>query len=102
VIASDPELAAVFVHEWRHLSPDRRQAILERRDAYERRFRAVIADGVERGDFVATDAALAASFLLTALNGLPTWYRRDGRLTPDQIADHYADLAIRSLTETAR
>jgi AcrR family transcriptional regulator len=102
VITADPELAAVFVHEWRHLSTERRAAILQRRDAYEARFRSVIADGVARGDFCATDPALAANFLLTALNGLPTWYRRDGRLAPDQIANDYADLAVRALTETAR
>jgi AcrR family transcriptional regulator len=100
VITADPELAAVFVHEWRHLSSDRRCAVLGRRDAYEARFRRVIADGIEHGAFVATDPALAASFLLTALNGLPTWYRREGRLAPDRIADHYADLALRALTET--
>jgi TetR/AcrR family transcriptional regulator, cholesterol catabolism regulator len=100
VIAAQPELAAVFVHEWRHLSADRRAAILARRDDYEARFRRVIATGADRGDFARTDPALAATFLLTALNGLPTWYRRDGRLTAEQLADHYADLAIRSLTWT--
>jgi AcrR family transcriptional regulator len=102
VIAADPELASVFVHEWRHLSADRRAAILVRRDAYEARYRDAIVAGARTGDFAATDPALAASFLLTALNGLAGWYRPDGRLTPEQIANDYADLAVRSLMETAR
>jgi TetR/AcrR family transcriptional regulator, cholesterol catabolism regulator len=101
-IAADPELASVFVSEWRHLSGERRAAILERRDAYEARFRQIIVAGMATGDFRATDPALAATFILTAVNGLATWYRRDGRLTPGRVADHYADLAVRTLTEDHR
>jgi AcrR family transcriptional regulator len=99
VIAADPELASVFVSEWRHLSAERRSAILERRDAYEGRFRDVILDGMATGDFGSTDPRLAATFILTALNGLAAWYRPDGRLTPNRIADHYADLATRTLED---
>ena len=102
VIAAHPELASVFVHEWRHLSGERRQRILDRRDAYEQRFRTLISRGIDDGAFTVTDPALAAGFLLTALNGLAAWYRPGGRLAPHQIADQYADLAVRSLTEDAR
>jgi len=102
VIAADPELASVFVHEWRHLSGDRREAILARRDAYEARFRRLVADGMAAGDFTSTDPAVAATFLLTALNGIAGWYRPGGRLTADRIADHYADIAVRALTEDHR
>ena len=102
VVTADPERASVFVTEWRHLSGDRRAAIATRRDAYEARFRAVIHDGTAVGAFRATDSALAATFILTALNGIATWYRPDGRLSADRIADHYVDLALRSLSEDHR
>jgi AcrR family transcriptional regulator len=102
VVTADPERASVFVTEWRHLSGDRRAAIATRRDAYEARFRAVIDDGTAVGAFRATDSALAATFILTALNGIATWYRPDGRLSADRIADHYVDLALRSITEDHR
>ena len=101
-IAADPELASVFVSEWRHLSAARRAAILKRRDAYEARFRKLIVEGMATGDFGSTDPGLAATFILTALNGLATWYRPDGRLRPDRIADHYAELALRTVTEDHR
>ncbi|HEY7523920.1 MAG TPA: TetR/AcrR family transcriptional regulator [Candidatus Limnocylindrales bacterium] len=102
VIAADPGQASVFVAEWRHLSTDRRTAILARRDAYEERFRIVIRDGMADGTFAMTDPALAATFLLSALNGVATWYRPEGRLAPDRIADHFADLSVRSLMEAHR
>jgi O-succinylbenzoate synthase len=66
------------------------------------RIRDVIVDGLATGAFAAVDPALAATFLLTALNGIATWYRPDGRLSADRIADHYVDLALRSLSEDHR
>ena len=101
-VTSDPERASVFVTEWRHLSPDRRGTIAARRDAYEARFRDTIRDGIAVGEFRQTDPDLAATFLLTALNGIATWYRPDGRLSADRIADHFVDLALRSLLEDHR
>ena len=102
VVTADPERSSVFVTEWRHLSGDRRSAIAVRRDAYEARFRTAIVDGIAIGAFRQTDPPLAAAFLLTALNGIATWYRPDGRLSPDRIADHYVELALGSLTEATR
>src|SRR5829696_6124857 len=102
VVTADPERSSVFVTEWRHLSPDRRAAVGARRDAYEERFRDTIADGIAVGAFRPTDPAIAATFVLTALNGIATWYRPDGRLSADRIADHYVELALRSLSEDPR
>ena len=102
VVTSDPKRASVFITEWRHLSADRRAAIAERRDAYEGQFRATIDDGIAVGAFRQTDPAIAATFILTALNGIAAWYRPDGRLSADRIADHYVDLALRSLSEDHR
>jgi AcrR family transcriptional regulator len=102
VITADPERSSVFVSEWRHLSGGRRADIAARRDAYEARFREAIADGIAIGAFHPTDPALAATFLLTALNGIAGWYRPDGRLSADRIADHYVDLALRALSEDHR
>jgi len=99
VITDDPELASVFVQEWRHRDGERRSAILCRRDAYERRLRDAITSGIASGELLPTDPAVAAAFILGAVNAVAGWYRRDGRLAPDRIADHYADLAVRSLTE---
>jgi AcrR family transcriptional regulator len=102
VVTADPERSSVFVTEWRHLSEPRRAAIATRRDAYETRVRATIADGIAVGAFRATDTAIAATFILTALNGIATWYRPDGRLSADRIADHYVELALGSLSEDHR
>jgi AcrR family transcriptional regulator len=100
VVTGDLERATVFVHEWRSLEPDLRARMAKRRDAYERRFRTVIADGVASGEFATVDPAAAAAFVLTALNGLVAWYRPSGRLGPDTIAELYTDLAVRAAIGT--
>jgi AcrR family transcriptional regulator len=97
VVTEDVERASVFVHDWRALEPDRRDEIARRRDAYEGRFRAAILDGVETGAFAPVDAVVAAAWILTAMNGLVTWYRPTGRVSARAIADTYADLALRAV-----
>lgn len=98
VVTADVGEAAVFVSEWRALGDARRAAILERRDAYEARFRRRIEAGIADGAFAMTDPALAATVLLTALNGVATWYDPAGRLPAERVADHLADLTTRMLT----
>lgn len=100
VITGDIERASVFVHEWRALQGDRRAEIARRRDAYEQRFTSTIADGVRTGAFEVQDPGLAATYILTALNGLVTWYRPEGRLPGRAIADMYADFSLRAVRAT--
>jgi AcrR family transcriptional regulator len=97
VLTADVDEAGVFVHEWRALGEMRRAAILARRDAYEARFRRPIEEGITVGAFAMTDPAIASTTLLTALNGVATWYDPDGRLPAARIADHLVDLALRML-----
>jgi AcrR family transcriptional regulator len=97
VVTDDIERASVFVHEWRALQGHHRDEIGRRRDAYEARFRTVIADGIRTGGFHAVDPSVAAAYILTALNGLVGWYRPDGRLSARAIADLYADLSLRAV-----
>jgi AcrR family transcriptional regulator len=97
VLLDDLERASVFIHEWRALEGDRRDRIGGRRDAYERQFREAIADGRQAGVFAPVDPAVAAAFILTALNGIVVWYRRDGLLDRGDIVDAYTALALRSV-----
>jgi AcrR family transcriptional regulator len=98
VVTSAQKDAAVFLHEWRFLSEERRLKIAARRDDYERLFRRVIADGIEQGDFIKVDPRLTATAILSALNGIATWYRSDGELSAEDVADKHASLFLHGLT----
>jgi AcrR family transcriptional regulator len=98
VVAEQRDQATVFLHEWRFLGESRREAVADRRDAYEALFRRVIAEGVSTGEFRTADVKLAATAVLSALNGIAAWYSPGGPLTADAIADNYADLFLAALT----
>jgi AcrR family transcriptional regulator len=97
VVTSAQKDAAVFLHEWRFLSPDRRADIARRRDEYEGLFREVIGQGIGAGAFRPVDPKLTAMAMLSALNGIATWYSAEGSMTADQIADQHADLFLHAL-----
>jgi AcrR family transcriptional regulator len=97
VVTSSQRDAAVFLHEWRLLSPDRRTELGARRDAYEGLFRKVIAEGSAVGIFRTVDPKLTAMAILSALNGIATWYRPDGALSAEQVADQHAELFLHAL-----
>jgi AcrR family transcriptional regulator len=97
VVTTTQKDAAVFLHEWRFLSEERRLKIAARRDDYERLFRRVIADGIDQGDFMNVDPRLTATAMLSALNGIATWYRPDGELSAEDIADRHASLFLHGL-----
>ena len=99
VVTSAQKDAAVFLHEWRFLSADRREQMAARRDAYEALFRNAVAEGIEAGLFASVDVRMTAMAILSALNGIATWYRADGGLTADEIAGSYADLFLQALHE---
>ena len=100
VVTSAQKDAAVFLHEWRFLSQSRREQMAERRDAYEALFRRVIAEGIADGTFNPVDPRLAAMAILSALNGIATWYRPDGPLTATEVADQYANLFLGGLADS--
>lgn len=100
VVTDDLGQAAVFLHEWRYLSHGRQVAILAERDAYESRFREVVAAGQRNSEFAPMEAGLLARAILDALNGICGWYHPDGPMSPHQIADYYAELFTRALKPT--
>ncbi|MBA2254386.1 MAG: TetR/AcrR family transcriptional regulator [Chloroflexi bacterium] len=100
VVTDDLGNATVFLHEWRFLGDARRAEVALRRDDYEALFRTVIADGSATGELDGADPKLAATLILSALNGIAGWYRPDGPLTAEAIAHQYADLFTRALSPT--
>jgi AcrR family transcriptional regulator len=97
VVTSDLELASVFLHEWRSLSPERRAAVVARRDRYEARFRTVVEVGIDEGEFRDVDVPLTVAALLGALNAMAGWYRPEGRASASEIASVTSDLVLTGL-----
>lgn len=84
--------------ELRSLSPERRAAMVRRRDAYERLWRTAITDGIAVGALRPFDVRLAGVGILAACNWFTQWYRPDGSLAVDEVAERFCDLFIAGLS----
>lgn len=87
-------ISNVVTVEYRFLSPDARAQVLPLRDAYDAIWDAVIREGADAGAFDVRDAHLARLAVLEMCGGPGQWYRTDGALTPEEIAETFADMAL--------
>lgn len=88
-----PESAVVVDTELRALSPQSRATIGAVRDAYEDVWRLAI-DELAGDDPRAFDARIVRFALIQMCTGVAHWYRADGPLTIDKIADEFAEIAV--------
>lgn len=98
VIARSRSAAAVYFDEWRHLNEPFASEIRKRRDDYEAAWRELIAEGVQAGELQAVDPALAARLCLSACNWSYQWLDPAGPLSPEAVADAFADMLLAGLS----
>jgi len=84
----------VGLHELAALAPEHRAVVDGHRRHYQHRVREVIADGVAAGELAVPDPHLAAFAVCDVLNGLSNWFRPDGDLSLDAVAEGYVDLIV--------
>ncbi len=90
--------AAIFFRSMHHLSPEKNKQVRVERRRYHERFRALIEEGQNSGVFSsATPADLVVDYHFGSVHHLSTWYRPDGPLSRQEVADHLADLLLRAL-----
>ncbi|PYU01164.1 MAG: hypothetical protein DMG38_05085 [Acidobacteria bacterium] len=75
--------------------------LVAKRDRYELGVRNLILSGMRGGEFIQGDAALIARAMLGALNWSVQWFRPDGPMTAEEIAESLADYLIRGLLTKA-
>ncbi|QDL91692.1 TetR/AcrR family transcriptional regulator [Paroceanicella profunda] len=97
---SRPDEVFIAYMELRNLTEANFAEVEALRDGYESALRGLLARGVAEGQFTLPDLRLTARAIIAMLTGVTTWYRAGGRLSPAQVADHYADL-VRRMTHAA-
>ena len=90
------ELSLIQI-ELRALSPERQREIIARRDAYEAAWRSAIEAGVADGALRPFDVRLAGIGILSACNWFTQWYRPEGPLSVDDVADAFGELFLGGL-----
>lgn len=95
---SNRERASLYFTEWRYLTGEFRDTVLEQRHEFLGYVRQILAEA-QRRDRTRKDidVQLAALFVMSAVNSVPIWFRDNGRRTAEQIADEVAALACATM-----
>lgn len=86
--------ATVMIEELRSLEEPARSEVVALRDEYQRILEEILSDGIRSGIFAARDVKLTSYAVVGMGKAVADWFRPGGRLTVEQIADHYEDLAV--------
>ncbi len=87
--------ARIVNYELSALSPEHLQEIAGLRRAIEQEVREVVETGVASGAFTTPDPRMTSLALLSLGVDVARWYRDEGDWTPEDIAAHYCELALR-------
>lgn len=97
ILAENTDLSAVLLFEHRSLERRQHARHVPNRDKFEALWRGVLVEGVAAKLFTCDDPALTARAILGIMNWTITWYRPEGRLEINEIADHYSNLLLNGL-----
>ena len=87
--------ARIVNYELAALSEPHLAEITELRHRIDAVVRELVERGVAAGDFTTPDPVMTASALLSMGIDVARWYRDEGSWSPDDVAAHYRELALR-------
>nr|WP_166590233.1 TetR/AcrR family transcriptional regulator [Pseudomonas sp. BC115LW] len=93
IMGGSGEAMAVLVYEWRSLSESGQAQVLALRDIYEQLWLQVLGEAKDAG-LIRGDLFITRRFLTGALSWTTTWFRPDGSMNLDQLADEALILVL--------
>lgn len=78
-----------------HIESPYREELVTVLKAYEDVFKGIIRDGMASGEFRQVDVTVVAFAIMGLGDSVLNWFHPGGRLSPEQVADEYAELAVR-------
>lgn len=101
VMAKDLTASAVFMNEHRHLSQPSLRDFLLLRINYINRFKAIIEEGIRKGEFKESiDTKLAVMTLFSSLNWMPMWYDPTTAIDPTELGKQLSEMLINGLKKS--
>jgi AcrR family transcriptional regulator len=97
ILVENIDLAAVLLFEHRALERRQHARHIPNRDKFESLWKDVISEGVSKKRFKCDNPSLATRALFGIMNWTITWYRPNGELSIEQIADQYSGLLLNGL-----
>jgi TetR/AcrR family transcriptional regulator, cholesterol catabolism regulator len=96
-VAENLDVLTVYLSEWRQLATESLATNRRQREHYATMFHQILRDGIASGEFRPMDTRIVMLGMIGMCNYLFRWYRPDGRLTPDLIADELIEMVMRGV-----
>lgn len=97
LLTENLDAAIIFIRDWRNLTGESLSQFVEKRNAYEEGIREIIQNGIDEGLFNETDKKFAALTVLSSVNWIVEWYKEDGNLNAEQIAEKLSSFILTGL-----
>jgi len=101
-VIDNQHLVDVFWREERTLSREVRAEVAAEQKKFDDLLAGIIRDGVAKGEFHVQDVRTTARAVSGMISFLYTWWQADRRLTREDAANYYAELALRLVTSQAQ
>lgn len=88
------DITNVYLVDENELPPEQREKIRSQSREYETIYRRLLEQGVSEGRFREMDIPVVVRAISGMCNWLSTWYRPDGDLTADEIAEIFCELLL--------
>lgn len=80
--------------ELRSLDIENQKVMFDLRTRYMEFLKAIVVDGIRDRIFSVSDANIATFAIIDMLTGVSTWYRKDGRYSPQELTLMYIRMAL--------
>jgi AcrR family transcriptional regulator len=102
MLCEQGNLASVLLLEYRSLEKDLYNRHIQNRDKFEKMWRDLVREGVDAGKFQCESVSITVWALLGVMNWTITWYRPEGKLSVETIADQFANLLLDGMKRKRR
>ncbi|MFT5055575.1 MAG: AcrR family transcriptional regulator [Pseudoalteromonas distincta] len=97
ILTQNLDSALIFIRDWRNLTGTSLEKFIANRNSYEVGFREIVQTGIDEGVFNETDKKFAALTILSSVNWIVEWYKPDGNLDAEQIAEKLSNFILSGL-----
>jgi AcrR family transcriptional regulator len=97
ILTQNLDSALIFIRDWRNLTGKSLEQFVAKRNVYEEGFREIVQTGIDEGVFNETDKKFAALTILSSVNWIVEWYKPDGNLDAEQIAEKLSNFILSGL-----
>ncbi|MFK7980278.1 MAG: TetR/AcrR family transcriptional regulator [Saprospiraceae bacterium] len=96
----NPYQVVLLVNEWKNLKPEKQEAFIDFRNAYEHKLQAIIGEGMEKGVLKEGNIELTMNCILSSIRWLYSWYNpTNPSMKEEELLLFITDFILKGVTK---